>query len=135
MDKELQLEWEAEHWRIRCTGHILNLVQAFLFANVVGLDELGSYDTQDQAGKKGDEEARKVKFRLMGPLGQAHNIVIHIRGSTARIEEFLELAGRMIPLDGRTRWNSWDEMLDVLLKVRSAVDKYTQNHDGELDGD
>ena len=106
-EDELDLEWDAEHWRIRCIGHIINLVvQAFLFADVIGIEELESYDNQDQRGEKEGEEERRVKFRLMGPLGKMHNIVVHIRGSTACIAEFLELAGRWIPLDNRTRWNS-----------------------------
>ena len=71
----------------------------------------------------------------MGPLGQMHNIVIHIRGSTARIAEFLELASRMIPLDNRTRWNSWDLMLAVALELRPAIEKYCQNYESELEDD
>jgi hypothetical protein len=129
-------EWEAEHWRIRCSGHIINLaVQAFLFANVFEIEELKSYDDDDRRGEKGDEEARKVKFRLMGPLGQIHNIVVHIRGSTARIAKFLELARRRIPLDNRTRWNSWYLMLLVALELRAAVEKYCQIHESDLKDD
>jgi hypothetical protein len=42
---EQEIEWNAEHWRIRCSGHIINLaVQAFLFANFVEVEELESYD-------------------------------------------------------------------------------------------
>jgi hypothetical protein len=129
-------EWKAKHWRIRCSGHIINLaVQAFLFANVINIEELESYDDKEQQGDTGDEEAKKIKFRLMGPLGQMHNIVIHIRGSTARIAEFLELASRMIPLDNRTRWNGWYLMLVVALELRPAIEKYCQNHESELEDD
>ena len=43
--KELGLVWKAAKWRIRCIGHIINLVvQAFLFANVITLKELELYD-------------------------------------------------------------------------------------------
>jgi hypothetical protein len=48
-------------------------------------------------------EAIKAQFRLIGPLGQAHNIVIHIRGSARRTEEFRTLTKRLIPMDNRTR--------------------------------
>jgi hypothetical protein len=133
--KERQ-EWEAKHWRIRCSGHIINLaVQAFLFTDVVNLEELKSYDDHEGKGEIGDEEAKKAKFRLMGPLGQMHNIVIHIRGSTARVVEFLELAGRRIPLDNRTRWNGWYLMLLVALELRGAVQKYCQKYELELQED
>jgi hypothetical protein len=69
----------------------------------VKIEELQSYDDQDQKKEKEGEEERRVKFRLIGPLGKIHNIVVYIRGLTARIAEFLELAGRRIPLDNRTR--------------------------------
>jgi hypothetical protein len=136
LDIEYKIKWKADHWRIRCIGHIINLaVQAFLFANVIEMVELESYDEQDRAGQLIDIEERKIKFRLMGPLGQGHNIVIHIRGSASRTEEFRVLAGRMIPLDNRTRWNSWYEMLTVLLDKREQVEKYVQNHEDDLEED
>jgi hypothetical protein len=75
--------WDAKHWRVCCSGHIINLaVQAFLFANIIKLEELKSYDKEDEKGE-GDKEARKVKFWLMGPLGKLHNIMVHIQGLTA----------------------------------------------------
>jgi hypothetical protein len=135
-EDKLSLDWEAEHMRIRCIGHIINLVvQAFLFADVIGMEELESYDEQDQSKESIDEEARRTKFRLLGPLGQGHNIVVHIRGSPGRTAEFRELAGRMIPMDNRTRWNSWYTMLVVLLNLRPAVEKYCQDHEDELEED
>ena len=48
-------------------------------------------------------EEIRAQFRLMGPLGQAHNIVVHIRGLARRIEEFRILANRLILIDNRTR--------------------------------
>jgi hypothetical protein len=100
-------EWDSNYWQIRCIGYIINLVvQAFLFTNVMKMAELESYDEQDQDEELIDEEARRDKFRLLGPLGQAHNIVAHIRGSTSRTQAFRNLVGRMIPMDNRTRWNS-----------------------------
>jgi hypothetical protein len=130
------LTWEAEHWRIRCLGHIINLiVQAFLFTGVVDLGDLESYDEQEEIGAFDITEAVKVQFRLMGPLGQAHNIVVHIRGSAGRTEEFRVLAGRLVPMDNRTRWNSWYQMLCVLLHLRPAIELYCQNHEEELEED
>jgi hypothetical protein len=71
----------------------------------------------------------------MGPLGKMHNIVVHIRGSTTRIAEFLEIAERRIPLDNCTRWNSWYTMLVIALELRPAVEKYFQNHESDLEDD
>ena len=42
---ELGLIWKAAEWRIRCIGHIINLVvQAFLFTNIIKIKELELYD-------------------------------------------------------------------------------------------
>jgi hypothetical protein len=53
-----------------------------------------------------DNEAKRVKFRLLGPLGQAYNIIVHMRGSPSRTAEFIKLAGRIILMDNHIRWNS-----------------------------
>jgi len=71
------------------------------------MEQLESYDEQEGKGEVGDEVEKRVTFRTMGPLGKLHNIVIHIRGSSGRTKEFEDLAGRIIPLNNRTRWNSW----------------------------
>ena len=102
---------------------------------MVELEELESYDKQDEIGVFEDHEAMRTQFRLMGPLGQAHNIVVHIRGLVGRTEEFREFTGRMISMDNRTRWNSWFNMLVVLLNLRPAVEKYCQDHEEELEDD
>jgi hypothetical protein len=45
------------------------------------------------------------------------------------------LTKRLIPMDNRTRWNSWYEMLQVLLELRPVVERYCQNHEEELEED
>jgi hypothetical protein len=105
--EKYEKEWLANNWRIRCIGYIINLVvQAFLFINLVDIDELESYDEGEVDGQLIDEEAKKAKFRLLGPLGKAYNIMVHIRSSGRRVDYFRSLAGRMILIDNRTRWNS-----------------------------
>jgi hypothetical protein len=74
-----------------------------LFTNIIGVEELESYDSQDENGELADKEARRIKFRLLGLLGQGHNIVVYIRRSPGRTEEFRVLAGRLILLDNCTR--------------------------------
>jgi hypothetical protein len=98
----------------------------------MAISELKSYDDQDKNRDATDEEARKARFRLLGPLGQGHNIVAHIRGSPARTKVFKELAERMILIDNRTRWNSWYLMLLVMLDLKSQVKKYCDLYKGEL---
>jgi hypothetical protein len=74
----------------------------------------------------GDEAKRK--FRLLGPLGKLHNIIVHIRGSPSRTAEFLHLASRMIPFDNHTRWNSWYLSLVVAEDHIASIDTYTKIH-------
>ena len=77
-----------------------------MFTNVIDLDDLESYDQEEENRELIDNEEKKAKFRLLGPLGQGHNIVVHMRGSSSRIEYFKKLVGRIILIDNRTRWNS-----------------------------
>jgi len=70
---------------------------------VITISKLESYDDQDKNGDVTDEEARRAKFKLLGPLNQGHNIVAYIRESLARIKVFKELVRRMILMDNRTR--------------------------------
>lgn len=130
------VEWDSMHWRIRCTGHIINLaVQAFLFYNVFETDQLESYNAKETRGEMEGSEETQSAFRLLGPLGKLHNIVVHTRGSSGRIKEFKTLAGRMIPLDNRTRWNSWYSMLLVAVEKEGAVDTYSKKHFAVLQTD
>jgi hypothetical protein len=86
--------------RIRYIGHIINLiVQAFLFSGVVQIEELESYDEEEQQEEYINKEAIRVRFRLLGPLGKGHNIVVHIHGSPNRTAQFVQLAGRLVPMD------------------------------------
>ncbi len=63
MLKRENQEQKAKYWRIQYSGHIINLVvQAFLFTNVIEMDELKSYDDEEQQGDVGDEEAKKIRF-------------------------------------------------------------------------
>jgi len=132
------IAWDPIYRRIRCTGHVINLaVQAFLFQNLIELDQISSYEEEEARGE-GDAVQRGNTFRAMGPLGKLHNIVVHIRSSAGRIQEFKDIAERMIPLDNRTRWNSWYEMLRVVIDQRvvaAAIDAYTKKHFDTLQSD
>ncbi len=99
---------------------------------MIGIEELKSYDEQDRKGEPTNKETRRAKFRLLGPLSKGHNIVVYIRGSARRTKEFRVYTGRMIPIDNRTRWNSWYNILVVLLNLRPAVKKYCTEYKEEL---
>ena len=128
--EEEEIKWDHTYRRIRCTGHIINFaVQAFLFQNLIQIDQLSSYDEEKAIGEvrnEADDRQRRDTFRVIGPLGKLHNIIVHIRSSAGRTKEFKDIAGRLIPLDNRTRWNSWYYMLDVALELDAALDSYTK---------
>jgi hypothetical protein len=61
--------------------------------------------------------------------------MVYIRSSSAHIARFKKLAERMILIDNRIRWNSWYNMLIVLLNLRPAVKKYYGDYKEELKED
>ena len=128
-----RINWSAGMHRMRCSCHFINLfVQAFLIANQQELDFLESYEQAEVQGFEGlsEKELKEydAKFRALGVLGKLHIIVVHIRGSPARTKRFEDRAGRRIPLDNRTRWNSWFTMLDVTLELQPHVSEYISDN-------
>jgi len=100
--QEFNVKWDANHHRIRCQGHIINLsAHSFLFA------------TRDEE-LEGDEDNTRVKatvqqmkdWRKKGPLGKLHNINKWIMGSDIQLQQFLIFSSKRIPRDNTTRWNS-----------------------------
>src|SRR5438045_9614776 len=67
-----------------------------------------------------DEKCERGKSirNIMGPMGKLHNYVVHIRTSANHMTWFIECAGKMIPLDNHTRWNSWVLMSCVYIEVK-----------------
>ncbi len=80
-----------------------------------------------------DSKTIRAKFQLLGPLSKGYNIVAYICRSSRRIATFKEYAGRIIPIDNYTRWNSQYKMLKVLLDLRSAVEQYCTKYKDELE--
>jgi hypothetical protein len=139
---ENQINWNQTHHRLRCMGHILNLiVNAFLFTNGSEEQLMELYDKEDESGEELDDKGQKERANSirtkMGVMGKIHNLVVHIRASPNRTKEFEALNGRSIPLDNRTRWNSWFRMLSVALdtEVLNALRNYTEKHvtEGTID--
>ena len=92
------------------------------------MEQLKSYDEEEAKGEVGDKEKKREAFRVIGPLGKLHNIVVHIRSSAGRTKEFKDMAGRMVPLDNRTRWNSWYQMLSIADQKAGVINTYTKNY-------
>jgi hypothetical protein len=132
--------WDPDIQRIRCQGHTINLVvQAFLFnpAQQSALQTRADPDDANLADENTDMTTaqKEEAFREMGLLGRLHNIVVHTRSSPGRMNQFRSFAGKMIPLDNSTRWNSWHSMLSTALKKESAVDSYIKANFKSLEKD
>ncbi len=106
-----------------------------MFYNSISAEELKSYEELEKRGELKDIEEIKRKFRLLGPLGKLHNIIVDIRSSGNRTAEFLALVTRMVPLDNRTRWNSWYNSLVIANKLAVAINTYTKDHWADLEYD
>ena len=137
--EQYRIDWNVSQNRIRCQGHILNLVvQAYLFTDDEEEKDLNLYDREELSNEQRDEKKtkeRRNKIRAqMGAMGKLHNLVIHIRASAGRTREFVASAGRRIPLDNRTRWNSWHNMLKVAQEqvVKEALVSYVEKY-GDTD--
>jgi len=84
---------------------------------------------EQQGGKETKERQNKIRVQ-MGAMGKLHNLVVHIRASSGRTTEFVKCAGRRIPLDNRTRWNSWYTMLKITQEqtVKEALVSYVEKY-------
>src|SRR5579859_889397 len=110
----------SEERRLRCFGHILNLVvKALLFSK----DETALETSKDKI----------TAWRKLGPLGKLHNIVQAIRSSPQRRDRFhsiqitdqtLKDTTFMLCQDNDTRWNSTYDMIQRALQLREAIDRY-----------
>ena len=131
--------WDPVIQRLRCQGHIINLaVQDFLFRDSISIETISAYEEEEMNGKDLNEKQKKEKqaaFRAMGVLGKLHNIVVYSRSSAARTANFKNIVERMIPLDNRTRWNSWYLLLEAALKVEGKIGDFTKEHWEDLEKD
>lgn len=137
------IDWDAKKQRIRCHGHVINLaVQAFLFMDTkeavqAALEQIEE-DDQVEFGcdfLEGYKARKALGWRRLGPLGKVHNTAVHMRESDYRWSIFKKQAGRVLPLDNDTRWNSWFLLLDVALDLQEHVEWYQKKYYENLQGD
>lgn len=55
-----------------------------------------------------------------------------MRASELLYNKFLDAAGRMIPMDNYTRWNSWYKMSVVACELEGHVDAFVKAHRKEI---
>ncbi len=89
--------------RGRCFGHIVNLIaQSFLFGNELK----GIYEATNAVNEQTEynsTEMRRVleEWRKKGPIGKLHNIIVNIRSSPQKREEFKRILTGTVAVDGK----------------------------------
>ena len=136
LEEKKGIMWQPKRHRIRCHGHVINLiVQAFLFmdskaavdAACKQIEELdkASYDVDMiQAWKT----HRDLGWCEMEALGKVHNTALHIWADNLRYNQFKNRAGRVLPLDNDTHWNSWFNLLNIMLEKQDHVKWYQEKN-------
>ncbi|KAJ6437054.1 peptidyl-prolyl cis-trans isomerase-like 4 [Purpureocillium lavendulum] len=132
--------------RMRCYGHVLNLVaRAFLFGKDADSFELES----DINYMSGLAEQDLRHWRSKGPIGKLHNIVKFIRSSPQRSEYFKRIAHEQeyegyrhceestaeleVLSNNETRWNSTYMMVERALRKQTDIGAFILALEGELD--
>lgn len=122
------LKFDPKQRRLRCVGHILNLIaEAYLFGQ-----DSASFEKEYKAA---GAPARRQLWRNRGELGKLHNLVAHVMASGKRTELFIELQkdwnqgnavdrSLKLVLDGGIRWNASYAMVTRALLLREALDRY-----------
>ena len=135
-----QLAIKTKERRLRCAGHVINLVaKAFLFGENADAFEFEA----SKAQKLQDPKAEMNLWRKKGPIGKLHNLVRYIRASPQREETFQDVVSYEEELTGdiylkviennRTRWNSTYLMIRRALRLQSRLITFVLN--SELTGD
>jgi hypothetical protein len=148
---ETTTPWVAQEMRGRCLGHMINLIVNAFLSNKEICEEteeddlwvtitVTSYEEAHQEKEKEKEKGKKAsrkkqtstKLEPISALTKLHGIAVHIRNSSGHAKEFRRLAGRLIPQDNATRWNSWFTMVKVACEKEAAIVKYTLNNRSDL---
>jgi hypothetical protein len=134
---------EAKQRRLRCFGHIINLVaQAFA---------LGEKQTEFENALKAehqqlDQAGKQQLWQICGPIGKLHYIIVYILRTPQRRRAFKAGGEECDPTafvpkrDNSTRWNSIYQMILRAIKLKAHIELYCfknkrtpQERDGFLD--
>ncbi len=132
-DLGVELGFNKQHRRLRCCGHIINLVaRSILFGT-----DADAFEEDCRADKEVQDEIKL--WRSKGPIGKLHNIVHWVQRSGQRIEKLhklqlientaLNLEDRTtynVVADNATRWNSSEAMMERGYLLRNALDSLVQ---------
>lgn len=163
-DKALQLlskrvTLDPVESRLRCAGHIFNLVcTAILFgvdSNALR-DSQHDFSQQDNAtqvvadlenlAKNGSEEEQHRARQKQGPIGKLHNLVTHIKHNNTRkgIFESKQREAAMakdadkilrVVTNGGIRWNSTYLMIERGIRLKDALTLYQSYEESDIHKD
>ncbi|KAK5988788.1 hypothetical protein PT974_05110 [Cladobotryum mycophilum] len=133
---------DAEERRMRCYGHILNLVgRAFLYH-----EDSEAFEQESQLYYMADRLDDDLRhWRKKGPVRKLHNIVTFIRASPQRSEQFKKAAEEInnngvftlsdvssreleLVTNNETRWNSTYLMIERALLKRAHIQAFINDH-------
>lgn len=149
--------------RLRCSGHIYNLMCKAILYGVDGdcledasqeatisqltMTSVSSFEAVINGGSS--DEAKLTAWRKKGPVGKLHNTVIHIKSSSSRrlLFESKQRQGGSTPEDeesdamkiyrvvvnGGIRWNSTYLMIERAMLLKDALHLYQDDHHSETD--
>lgn len=126
--------------RVRCIGHILNLIAQSIMIGTQ-LNDDGTPLTQQQENLLRDDKTQAKLWRSRGSVRKLHNIVVYICASIQRIEAFTALQQHVNQLtkysnqgfdsvlyalvrDNDTRQNSIFEMIARALHLQDTIEQY-----------
>jgi hypothetical protein len=144
-----ELAIDAKKSRLRCAGHIINLVcKAILYGTDIDCvnDVIHKVETSQDCDlndgtvaefervlRSKDELATLKAWRKKGPVGKLHNLIRHARSSPARRSFFISKQKEADPetkrlyhlvMNGGIRWNSTCDMIERSIKLRDALELY-----------
>lgn len=128
-----ELGFNKQHRRLRCCGHIINLVaRSILFGT-----DADAFEEDCQANKEIQDDMKL--WRAQGPIGKLHNIVHWVQRSGQRIAKLHKLQSIEntalgledgvtydVVMDNATRWNSSEAMMERGYQLRNPLDSLVQ---------
>jgi len=143
--KDLDITFDPIHRRLRCFGHIINLVvKSFLWGSDAEVFEaqISTYHDLQQ------ETAELETWRRKGPLGKLHNVISWISRSPQRRERFQAEVRKSLGSNTKavslirsntTRWGSDYDSLLCAFELRDPLEEFIsqvlrRNENQENDG-
>lgn len=141
--------------RLRCAGHVLNLVcKAILYGvdedcvveTLLSIDDdthaFTAVSTFEDTLHTANEQAKLLAWRRKGPIGKLHNLILHIKANNRRREVFEAKQRELLPdarqvyravINGGIRWNSAYDMINRAIKLKDSLTLYQGHFHADMD--